>query len=177
MDPFRTLNERLNNTGDVNGTYSVRTQFSTEQRWRQRTCNLPRTATRGQMSAKKIREIRVDIQEIVLTRRLRRSLYAECTACGQGVQFVSAEQAAEACNVSTRTIYRWIESRRAHFIETRERRMFICLDSLRVEDGPCRFITDQVTVPINKHRSFLVQLLSKEGRLKTLKELHERRKK
>ena len=86
------------------------------------------------MSAKKVREIRVDIQEIVLTRRVRRSLYAECKACGQGVQFVSAEQAAEACNVSTRTIYRWIESGRAHFIETQERRMFICLDSLRVED-------------------------------------------
>jgi hypothetical protein len=31
----------------------------------------------------------------------------------------------------------------------------------------------QMTAPINKHRSFLLQLLSKEGKLKTLKELHK----
>jgi ribosomal protein L13 len=86
------------------------------------------------MREKKVREIRVDIQEIILTRRVRRMLYAECAACGQRVQFVRAEQAAATCNTSTRTIYQWIESGQAHFIETRERLMFVCLDSLRVED-------------------------------------------
>ena len=86
------------------------------------------------MRAKKVREIRVEIQEIALTRRVRRSLYAECTACGHEVQFVHAEQAAAVCGVSTRAIYCWIESGQAHFIETPERQMFVCLDSLGRED-------------------------------------------
>ena len=43
---------------------------------------------------------------------------------------LTAEGAAGAAGVSTRTIYRWVESGKIHFTETAEGRVLICLDSL-----------------------------------------------
>jgi len=44
--------------------------------------------------------------------------------------FVSPLEAAALCDVSTRTIYRWLESGTIHFSETLGKGLVICLNSL-----------------------------------------------
>jgi len=43
---------------------------------------------------------------------------------------ITPEEAAALCEVSTRTIYRWLESGAIHFSETASEGLLICLSSL-----------------------------------------------
>ena len=43
---------------------------------------------------------------------------------------VTPDQAAQLCQVSTRTIYRWLEAGKIHFMETEKGFSLICLQSL-----------------------------------------------
>lgn len=52
---------------------------------------------------------------------------AECAATGR---MVTPEEAAAIAHVNTRTIYRWVEADMAHFTETPEGRLFVCVASL-----------------------------------------------
>src|SRR5207244_4874146 len=52
---------------------------------------------------------------------------AECAAAGC---MVTPEEAAVIARVNTRTIYRWVEAGMAHFTETPEGRLFVCVASL-----------------------------------------------
>jgi hypothetical protein len=56
---------------------------------------------------------------------------ALCAECGKKVAMVSAEQAARISGVSTRTIYRWIETGQVHFSETHDGVSLICIESIR----------------------------------------------
>ncbi len=60
---------------------------------------------------------------------------AFCPKCSGPTRIVSPLLAAMICNISTREIYRRIESASIHFIEHRDRQLFICLDSLRASLG------------------------------------------
>jgi hypothetical protein len=53
-----------------------------------------------------------------------------CEACGATVEMVTAEQAAALAEVSTRAIYRQVESGQIHFTETADGQLFVCLNSL-----------------------------------------------
>jgi excisionase family DNA binding protein len=43
---------------------------------------------------------------------------------------ITPDEAAALCEVSTRTIYQWLESGELHFTETASEGLFICLSSL-----------------------------------------------
>ena len=55
---------------------------------------------------------------------------AWCEACSSPVQWITPEEAAVLANVSTRTVYRWVEAGQLHFIETAKRALLICPNSL-----------------------------------------------
>ena len=55
---------------------------------------------------------------------------AWCEACSSSVPWITPEEAAVLANVSTRTVYRWVEAGRLHFIETARRAILICPNSL-----------------------------------------------
>ena len=66
-------------------------------------------------------------REIVVTRRV----WVEfCDACGEETTMITPEQAAAQAAVSVRTIYRWVEAAKVHFIETHEGRLLICVNVL-----------------------------------------------
>jgi excisionase family DNA binding protein len=58
-----------------------------------------------------------------------------CDECSSPVQLITPEAAAVLANVSTRTVYRWVEAGQLHFIETAKQAPLICLNSvLRATD-------------------------------------------
>ncbi len=56
---------------------------------------------------------------------------AQCAACGAVVTMVSPEEAARLARVTVRSIYRWVEAARVHYIESPGGRLRICAESLR----------------------------------------------
>jgi len=50
------------------------------------------------------------------------------------VQLISPHEAARLANVSSRTIYRWIEEAKLHFSEEPGMALLVCADSLRAND-------------------------------------------
>jgi hypothetical protein len=53
-----------------------------------------------------------------------------CDACGAVVRLVTADDAAALAGTSAREIYRLVEARKIHFIETAQGSLLICLNSL-----------------------------------------------
>ena len=64
----------------------------------------------------------------------QRSTLKWCPVCGRRVEMVTPGQAARIADVSTRTVYRWIEAARVHFTEDRGH-LLICLPSLPASVG------------------------------------------
>jgi len=75
-------------------------------------------------------EITVEQHRLVVLSRRNRSINTWCETCGEQVQMVTPDQAAQLWNVSTRTIYRRVEAGRLHFMETEKGLTLICFQSL-----------------------------------------------
>ena len=72
-------------------------------------------------------EIKIEIDEkILLTNQPK--FEAFCPECKRLVEMASTTVAALELQVSERRIFRWIETRKIHFVETD--RILICLDSI-----------------------------------------------
>ncbi len=59
------------------------------------------------------------------------TLAALCTSCGSRVSMLTPTAAAGALQVSVRTIYRWAEERRLHFIESPAGELYLCARSVQ----------------------------------------------
>jgi excisionase family DNA binding protein len=77
--------------------------------------------------------VTIETQESVVLRTAKgqQTSLMWCPGCCRQVEMVTPEQAAQIAGVSTRTIYRWIESGRVHFIE-KSGDLRICFSLLRV---------------------------------------------
>jgi hypothetical protein len=75
-------------------------------------------------------EITVETHRILTVRRGDRYRITRCEECGGQTRMVTVEEARILAGVSSRTIYRLLEARELHFVETPDREVFICLTSL-----------------------------------------------
>ena len=79
------------------------------------------------------RRMRITLQtERLLVMSHGRSLFSRCAACGDEVRMVTIDQAASLAGISPREIYREIETGKLHFIETTDRSVLVCFNSLNV---------------------------------------------
>ena len=78
---------------------------------------------------KKRIEITVETSSLVL-RRTRHEMPVYCVVCPSPTRLIAPEEAAVLARVSTRTIYRWVETAQLHFTETADGKLFLCPDSL-----------------------------------------------
>ena len=70
--------------------------------------------------------IKTDTHEIiVVARRSKELIRMWCKVCGIEVDMLNPEEAAAIAQVSTRTIYRWIEAGEIHHVETGDH-LLIC---------------------------------------------------
>jgi hypothetical protein len=75
-------------------------------------------------------EITVEKRRLVVLSQRNHSVHAWCETCGAQVQMVTPDEAAQLCQVSTRNVYRRIETGRIHFTETEKGFSLVCLQSL-----------------------------------------------
>ena len=73
--------------------------------------------------------ITIDTHRILVLGRHQGVAQAWCRECTQQREMLPAEQAAAVAGVSCRTIYRWVEAEKVHFVEA-DGRLLICLNSL-----------------------------------------------
>jgi thiol-disulfide isomerase/thioredoxin len=58
---------------------------------------------------------------------------AWCPPCAAEARMITPDEAAAVADVNVRTIYRWVETARVHFMEVNSGALLICLDSLPVD--------------------------------------------
>ena len=63
-------------------------------------------------------------------RRTRHELPVYCVVCPSLMRLIAPEEAAVLARVSTRTIYRRVETTQLHFTETADGKLFLCPNSL-----------------------------------------------
>ena len=69
-------------------------------------------------------------REVIIINRPFVSPQKSCDRCTEPSGMITPDEAAALCEVSTRTIYRWLESGAIHFSETASEGLLICLSSL-----------------------------------------------
>lgn len=72
----------------------------------------------------------VEQDEIILVRRRRDAVRMWCKQCGEQVSMLRVEDASTLDGTTTRTIYRWIEAGKLHFVESDKGLVLICAQSL-----------------------------------------------
>jgi hypothetical protein len=77
-------------------------------------------------------EITVEREFISLRGGPLQAYTALCQSCGHNVTMLPPEQTAEVAGVAVRAVYRWVEEKRVHFIESNSGRLFLCSDSVQV---------------------------------------------
>ena len=75
-------------------------------------------------------EAPVQKREVVIINRPFVSPQKSCDRCTEPSGMITPDEAAALCEVSTLTIYRWLESGTIHFSETASEGLLICLSSL-----------------------------------------------
>jgi excisionase family DNA binding protein len=79
-------------------------------------------------------EITVERKSMVFRRGRHAPLY--CTKCSTPTLLLAPDEAAVVAGVSTRTIYRWVETERLHFTETPGGRLFVCPNHITYRSMP-----------------------------------------
>jgi hypothetical protein len=83
------------------------------------------------VAKKKTTIITTETHEVLIVkRRAEPSIRMWCGDCAAEVEMLRPEEAAVIANVSTRTIYRWIEAAQIHHQENAEGNVLVCPDLL-----------------------------------------------
>ena len=69
-------------------------------------------------------------RQVVIINRPFVSPQEKCGKCAEPSGMITPDEAAAVCEVSTRTVYRWLEGGAIHFSETAAGGLLICLSSL-----------------------------------------------
>jgi hypothetical protein len=75
-------------------------------------------------------DITIETERVLVIRRRKGSALAWCQTCDQQVPMIKVDEAAALSRVSSRTVFRWVEAEKIHFVETPEGLLLICLSSL-----------------------------------------------
>lgn len=83
------------------------------------------------MKKKKRRiEITVKTDRVLTIRQRQARALAWCERCAQQVQMAPGDEAAATAGVTARTLYRWVEDGKIHFVEMADGSVWVCLESV-----------------------------------------------
>ena len=82
------------------------------------------------MKRRKTTEIVVEREQFLVIRKLDNSEPQYCMQCSDRAQMVSVDDAAMIIRVTARAIYQQVEAQQAHFTETADGKLLVCLNSL-----------------------------------------------
>ena len=75
-------------------------------------------------------EINIETRRIMVIRRRQASNRGWCDGCLAEVQMITPNQAAAIAGISSRAIYRWIETSKIHFTEDSSGLVLVCVASV-----------------------------------------------
>ena len=75
-------------------------------------------------------KVAVKRRRVVIINRPFIAPQTRCVRCAKPSGMITPDEAAALCEVSTRTIYQWLELGAIHFSETASEGLLICLSSL-----------------------------------------------
>ena len=82
------------------------------------------------MSKRKRTVVTVEIEQALFVKPRPLSGRVWCAACGAEVPAVAPDEAAAMSSNTARTVYRWVEEGKVHFMETPAGELRLCLPSL-----------------------------------------------
>lgn len=97
------------------------------------------------MKTKRTIELNIEHTSFVTRRSSPGAIFAWCARCGAQVQLIRPEETTSYAGVSTRTIYRRIETGEIHFIESEQGSLLVCLDSLVRWQESVREVPDEMS--------------------------------
>ena len=83
------------------------------------------------MIKKRKTEITIEAHEVWLVRSWRRGAPTRCAECPDRPEMLTPEEAARLAGLTSRAIYRLVESDQIHSTETEHGALFVCLAPLR----------------------------------------------
>ncbi len=87
------------------------------------------------MGVRKRVEITIETYQRTVFHPARRPVEKWCQECARHMSMWPPEKAALVARVAPRSIYRWLEEGRLHFIETQPGELLICVASLPRPEG------------------------------------------
>ena len=81
-------------------------------------------------TTKRTTEITIERKRSLSARRIRTRRLTFCPTCACENEFVAPEEAAAMASVTSRTIYRWLEDGKLHFVEPPGGELLICSESI-----------------------------------------------
>jgi hypothetical protein len=75
-------------------------------------------------------EITIETHSVLAVRRRTGAPAAWCQGCDDLVEMITPDEAAKLSGLSSRAVYRLVETESIHFIETHDGSLLICLKSL-----------------------------------------------
>jgi hypothetical protein len=81
-------------------------------------------------NVKRKTKITIETKRLTLIRQINKATRVRCPSCDKQVDMMTPDQAAIMFRISTRTIHRMVEEGTAHFTETSDGLLMICVKSL-----------------------------------------------
>lgn len=81
-------------------------------------------------------ETTIEAHEVWVVRGARRASAEWCHECAGHAVMLTPEDAATLINITTRTLYRWVEAGQVHFREADDGALLVCLSSLPIGEPP-----------------------------------------
>lgn len=75
-------------------------------------------------------EITIETHRVFVVRRRTGAPAAWCRGCDALVEMITTDEAAKLAGISSRSVYRLVETESIHFAETHDGLLLICLSSL-----------------------------------------------
>ena len=76
-------------------------------------------------------KLTIETERVWMVRRSEYERMHRCEVCGEIVRLVTVDEAEKLTPFGSRAIYRLIEDEKIHFIETGDKRLLICFNSIR----------------------------------------------
>jgi hypothetical protein len=89
-------------------------------------------------------KITVETQRVILISDSGAAKASWCDLCGALTEWVKPDDASAIVGVSSRTIYRWVEDERVHFVEMPPGPLLLCFESLCECSGTTRLDSERL---------------------------------
>lgn len=91
---------------------------------------LTNNKTEGSVTKRRV-EITFERERLVVVGSRSVSVTDWCEGCGSRARMVMPDEAAKLAGLTARAVYRLVEARRLHFLESSEAGLLVCLESLK----------------------------------------------